>query len=136
MHSKNSHHARGKVLPLLLFLFNTKHQFRKDLCRLWPVLDGAPPVDSSGRGTVPKEEPPRLVHQAGAFIRPKGIIAAAVKTRNRCLSAKTGIVLVFHVSSGPHGLQAAARRHAGDDSPALLTCGSQRLFRGPAGKGA
>jgi hypothetical protein len=31
-------------------------------------------VDSSGRGTVPKEEPPRLVHQAGAFIRPKGIM--------------------------------------------------------------
>jgi hypothetical protein len=37
---------------------------------------------------MPKEEPPRLVHQAGAFIRPKRIIAAAVKTRNRYLSAK------------------------------------------------
>ena len=61
-------------------------------CGQFVLGDGAPPVDSSGRGTVPKEEPPRLVHQAGAFIRPKRIIAAAVKTRNRYLSAKTGIV--------------------------------------------
>jgi hypothetical protein len=68
--------------------------------------DGAPSVESSGRDTMPKEKPPRLVHQAGALIGPEGIIAAAVKTRNRDLSAKTCMVF-----PGP-GLPVAGHSHA------------------------